>query len=98
MANNVKIDLRDFQKLMSELDDLPDHLLDKAEPEMVRQTPVRSGNARRNTKRSGDAIRANYAYAGRLDDGYSRQAPDGFTEPTIKHIEREFNKYIGRID
>lgn len=62
----------------------------------VAQTPVRTGNARRNTRLVGDTIVGNYAYAERLDDGYSRQAPRGMTEPTERFVDRELNKKIGK--
>jgi hypothetical protein len=35
-------------------------------------------------------IQANYDYAGALDDGKSRQAPKGMSEPTIEQMEKEF--------
>jgi hypothetical protein len=44
-------------------------------------TPVRSGNARRKTRLSGNEIQADYAYAQRLDKGWSQQAPQGMTRP-----------------
>jgi hypothetical protein len=49
-------------------------------------TPIKSGNARRNTVLSGDEIQADYAYAGRLDQGYSKQAPAGMSKPTDQYI------------
>ncbi len=55
-------------------------------------TPVRTGNAQRRTRLSGDEIRADYAYAQRLDDGWSRQAPRGMTEPTERFIQDYINK------
>lgn len=61
------------------------------------QTPIRSGNARRNTRlESGDTIRADYAYAQRLDEGWSRQSPRGMTEPTERWLRKEFKKIFGR--
>jgi len=54
----------------------------------VRNTPIRSGNARRSTHKSGNSIDANYAYAQRLEEGYSKQAPKGMTEPTIEEVRR----------
>lgn len=56
-------------------------------------TPVQSGNAKRNTKLitavpTKTTILADYAYAGRLDEGYSRQAADGMSEPTIQQIKK----------
>ncbi len=44
------------------------------------------GNARRKTVLKGNEIQANYPYAKRLEEGYSSQAPDGMTEPTIEQI------------
>lgn len=52
----------------------------------VKNTPVRSGNARRNTKKQGKVINADYPYAQRLEEGYSQQAPNGMTEPTIEEV------------
>jgi hypothetical protein len=51
-------------------------------------TPIRNGNARRNTKAKQDEIHANYAYAKRLDTGYSKQSPDGMSKPTIEAVRR----------
>ena len=51
-------------------------------------TPIRTGNARSRTSLSGNSIRANYPYAGRLDEGYSKQAPSGMTDPTVAYIEK----------
>lgn len=54
----------------------------------VKKTPIRTGNARRKTVLRGNTIEANYPYAQRLDEGYSRQARDGMSEPTEKFIDR----------
>lgn len=62
------------------------NITDVAYKAFVRNTPVRSGNARRNTRKSSNSIDANYAYAQRLEQGYSRQAPKGMTEPTIEEV------------
>ena len=53
----------------------------------VKETPVRSGNARRNTKLQSNQIQANYAYAEQLNTGSSRQAPQGMSDPTERYIE-----------
>ena len=50
------------------------------------QTPVRSGNARRSTSLQGDTINAKYPYAARLNEGYSKQAPQGMSEPTDRFV------------
>jgi hypothetical protein len=54
------------------------------------ETPIRTGNARRRTRLTGDTIEANYAYASQLDSGSSRQAPAGMTEPTVEFIQRRY--------
>lgn len=51
-------------------------------------TPKRSGNARRNTKLQKGVIVANYPYAERLDQGLSKQAPLGMTEPTLAYVKQ----------
>ena len=56
-------------------------------------TPKLSGNARRNTKLSGDRILAQYPYAQRLDQGYSKQAPDGMSTPTTEYIKKYIENY-----
>jgi len=67
-------------------------------------TPVRTGNAKRKTSLSGNSIEANYPYAGVLDKGRhmtnrgmrgSEQAPQGMTEPTIKHIRDYIKQKLG---
>jgi|TARA_B110000977_G_scaffold28951_1_gene37418 hypothetical protein len=58
-------------------------------------TPVRSGNARRKTRLQGTTIKADYPYAQRLDDGWSRQAPQGMVDPTIKFIKSKIAEILG---
>lgn len=55
-------------------------------------TPIDKGNARRNTFSRGDTIYAQYPYAKRLDEGWSKQNTTGLIEPTIKHLEDLINK------
>lgn len=61
------------------------------------------GNARRNTTLANRTIRANYAYAYRLDkmrgpgrSRWSKQAPRGMTEPTRQFILARYNRIFGR--
>lgn len=70
-------------------------LPDQAYKVFVKNTPVRSGNARRNTKLKGKKqIEANYPYAQRLDQGYSKQSPEGMVQPTEEFIIAQFNKIM----
>lgn len=57
--------------------------------------PVKGGNARKNTKKEGNVINADYPYAGRLDKGYSKQAPDGMTQPTWEFVKEYIKKKVG---
>lgn len=48
-------------------------------------TPIRSGNARSRTDLANTDIEANYPYSVRLEkEGWSSQAPNGMSEPTIE--------------
>ena len=42
-------------------------------------------------------ITANYPYAGRLDDGYSKQAPKGMTEPSLKFLTKQLKSEFAKI-
>jgi len=88
MSVNLKVDTKEFSDLVR---------FPKQDIAQVKQdafdyfhdiTPIRTGNARRNTSLTGNTIRARYPYAERLDTGYSKQAPDGMVNPTIDHIEK----------
>lgn len=69
----------------------------EAEAEFKSLTPIRSGNARRRTNLRGkDTIVADYAYAERLDDGYSKQAPRGMTVPFEKWVQRKVKQIFGK--
>jgi hypothetical protein len=58
------------------------------------KTPVRSGNARNNTKTRDTTIHARYGYAKSLNDGKSGQAPGGMVEPTTKEIKSLIRNYL----
>ena len=59
-------------------------------------TPIKSGNARRNTRfnQSRDEITAQYPYAQRLDEGSSKQAPGGMSQPTEEFIAKRMKQII----
>lgn len=58
-------------------------------------TPIDTGNAKRKTRLSGNEITTNYPYAQRLDTGYSKQAPEGMSKPTLKAIKRYVYEKLG---
>ena len=51
-------------------------------------TPKRTGNAKRRTRLNKNVIEARYPYAQRLDEGWSRQAPQGMYKPTLEYIRK----------
>jgi hypothetical protein len=86
-VNSLKSTVKTIQK---KLNNLPR----EAHAEFVKSTPIRSGNARRNTKLNGNVINANYPYAQRLDDGYSPQSPDGMTNPTLNFVKKRLEQIM----
>ena len=62
--------------------------------EFIRQTPIDTGNARRSTSLSNNKIRARYAYATRLDRGYSRQNPRGMSRPTKEFMRARIRQIL----
>jgi hypothetical protein len=84
ISNNIVPTLKSQQKKIAKI---PQEAYDV----FYQNTPVRSGNARRNTKLRGKKqIQANYPYAERLDNGYSKQSPEGMIKPTEEFIQQRF--------
>ena len=92
-----RVDARRFYARMSELEDLPDDVWESAGNFFIEKTPRQSGNAQRRTRVRRRRIEANYPYAQRLDEGWSKQAPRGMSEPTLDHIESEVDRLTRRI-
>ena len=82
---------------MSVLEEVPQLTMNKAYTKYRNSTPIRSGNARNKTKQQQLKLKSNYGYAGRLDDGWSKQAPKGFSDPTIDFIEKFIETRVGKI-
>lgn len=90
----MKIDTKALEASLADMSELKQSLLDLAYKHFVSITPVRSGNARHNTKQTKDSIDADYPYADRLDTGWSKQAPGGMTGPTEKFLENEVQNIL----
>ena len=86
-SNKLTPSLKSIQK---KLDNLPN----EAFVQFVKDTPIRSGNARRKTKLIGNKIVAGYNYAKKLDEGFSKQAPDGMTAPTEDFIKKRIAQIL----
>lgn len=68
-----------------------------AEKEFKRLTPIDTGHARRNTGLRGrDTIEATYPYAQALDQGHSRQAPQGMTKPFERWVRAKSKQIFGK--
>lgn len=85
VSNNIG---RRLDKIKTDLQQLPAD----AHTKFVSITPIDTGNARRSTSLRGTAIDANYPYAVRLNEGWSRQAPAGMTDDTIDFIRDQIRK------
>lgn len=94
MANNIADRLN---KVLQTLNS--NNIAIEAHKKFVSVTPIKSGNARRNTKLYNNTIDADYPYAQRLEDNYSPQTNGkGMVEPTIEHIrDYVYNKTGVRI-
>jgi hypothetical protein len=87
IQNNITSSIN---KIQQKLDNLPN----EAHKEFVKNTPIRTGNARRKTRLSKDTIEANYPYAQRLDEGYSSQSPKGMTKPTEDFVNKRMKQIL----
>ena len=98
MSAKIVVDARQFDRLMKELQEVPAESMRQTYRYYKNATPIRSGNARRKTIRPSDTvILSDYAYAGRLDEGWSKQAPNGFTEASSNHLVNVIGRLVGRI-
>lgn len=94
----IKIDDMRTRKLLNDLDDIIEDSWKSAGRKFKDVTPIRSGNARNNTYQRGDVIAGDYAYAARLDEGWSKQFDGkGMSEPTVEHFVDELNAKVGRL-
>ena len=90
-----KIDTSEVDKMLDKLKLMPEGVMDETYVYFRNQTPIRSGNAKNRTKQEGKLkIGARYPYAGRLDEGWSKQAPKGMTEPSSDKFEKSVGNSI----
>lgn len=88
-SNNID---RHIQRQMRKLKTVPR----EAYEHFVKKTPIDTGNARKSTGFiKQNTINAEYGYANRLNEGYSRQARTGMTRPTIDFIRRRIRQLLG---
>lgn len=94
MGIKFSIDNKGTVEHLNDLSKIPKTLIKEAGDYFRDVTPVKTGNARNNTYLGGNVIRAAYPYAGKLDEGSSRQAPKGMIEPTIAFIEQRLTELV----
>ena len=94
MINKIKDEISvELSRALKELDKLPSQSAD----ELKRTTPIKTGNAKSKTNLRGKtSIIADYPYATRLDNGYSKQAPNGMTKPFDKWIRNKVSNIFGK--
>jgi len=99
MTISVKIDSREFDKLMLQSRQVADGVAEDSYRHFRDITPHRSGNAQRNTHytKSSKTITADYAYAQRLDEGWSKQAVHGMVQPTIDYLDRLVEQELRKL-
>lgn len=79
-----------LKRINSALDKLPNEAYNVFKDE----TPIKTGNARRRTRLQGEAIKADYDYATELDNGKSKQAPEGMVKPTEEYITKRVQQIM----
>jgi hypothetical protein len=89
----LKVDSVKVEKLLSDARDEHKKIMLETLTFFRKVTPIDKGNARRNTRLitnvpNKTTILADYPYAGRLNEGYSIQAPEGMTRPAITYIRK----------
>lgn len=84
----------DFQKMLRDIDSNIKKAWQTSGTFFKNTTPVRTGLARSRTRTVGEKISANYGYAGRLDEGYSGQAPNGMSNPTIDYFDKQVDNIV----
>jgi hypothetical protein len=100
MRLKVRVDATKALRKFDKIEEIPEDLLEEGFDVFYEETPVRSGNARRNTKfdKRKKKIHADYPYAQRLDDGWSKQSPRGMSEPAQKAMGKYAKQVTMKIN
>lgn len=88
MKVDMRVNSRGFSRMIAMAEKATEQIQVEAFKYFRDITPIRSGNAQRRTRLSGDTIVGDYPYGARLDEGWSKQAPGGMTQPTVDYIEK----------
>ena len=97
----MKLNTSDLKRLEKEIEDAISSSMSDTYKYYRKETPVRSGNARNKTKYTASSdkfkISSNYDYADRLDKGWSKQSPKGFTDPSFDYLEKQITRRFKNI-
>jgi hypothetical protein len=95
-----------FKAKLADLATIQKIVMPQLEKEFLKNTPVKTGNARANTSLQGNVIEADYPYAFVLDAGRgfrdgqmrgSEQAPDGMSEPTKEFAKKLIPQVVQQL-
>ena len=93
----MDVNTKQFDNMMSKLADGVDRAWRDTGDHFKKITPVDGGNARRKTRQTRETITADYPYAGRLDEGWSSQAPDGMSGPSKEFFDRAVDELVRKL-
>jgi len=68
------------------------NLADDYKSSVVPRTPIDTGRARRGWQARKTEIKNNVPYIGKLEEGYSRQAPNGFVRQALSSTIQKSNQ------
>ena len=97
MTVNLKFTDLQFKAKLADLAQIKAIAMPQVYREFVKLTPIDTGNARASTQLVNNDIQANYPYAGKLDEGYSNQAPDGMTHPAMEYAKQLIPQIVKQI-
>lgn len=84
----------DTRGLKDDLDKFVDEFTQELTNTLKKNTPIRTGNARRgwSGKHTGNkaVVENKVPYIERLENGYSKQAPKGIINPTLTQLKGKF--------
>lgn len=91
VKTNGKLVINALARIQSDLKNLSTEVY----KEFVKNTPIDKGNARENTRLVRyKKIVADYPYAVRLNNGWSKQAPKGMVKPTEEWLKRRIKQIV----
>ena len=98
----LRVDTREVDKMFEDLMDMDKDVMADAFETFKESTPEDTGYAKNTAtklkkKKKNYYIHAQYPYAKRLDEGWSKKKPKGMTAPTERKIDDLVAQYIKRV-